>query len=102
MSEPLVPRDEARATLAARRELGEEFDEQLVDAFVEKVERRLEPRLRKPARDERGRGSFELAICSLIFGIPLSGIAAGTAGLTGLLVAWLGIVLVNTVFSLRR
>ncbi len=36
-----------------------------------------------------------MAICSLIFGIPLSAIAAGTSGLAGLIVAWVGIAAVN-------
>lgn len=102
MREPLVPREEARATLAARRELGAEFDDQLVDQFVEKVERRLEERQRTPARQERGKGTFELAVVSMIVGIPLSGIGAGISGLAGLFVVWAGIVLVNLVFALRR
>ena len=102
MGEPLVPRDEARATLAARHELGSEFDEQLVDQFVAKIEKRLEERERMPAKRERGKGTFELAVVSMIFGIPLTGIAAGVAGLAGLMVAWIGIVLVNLVFAYRR
>ena len=100
MSEPLVPREEARATLAARQELGSEFDEQLVDQFLAKVEQRLDEQ-RTPAKRERGKGTFELAVVSMIFGIPLTGIAAGVAGLAGLMVAWLGIVLVNLVFARR-
>jgi hypothetical protein len=102
VSDPLVPREEARATLAARQELGSEFDEQLVDQFVAKIEKGLDERQSKPPRHERGKGTFELAVVSMIFGIPLTGIAAGVAGLAGLLVAWAGIVLVNLVFAMRR
>lgn len=102
MSEPIVPREEARATLAARHELGSEFDEQLVDQFVARVEKRLDERQRKPARRESGKGTFELAVASMIFGIPLSGIGAGTSGFAGLFVVWAGLVLVNLVFALRR
>lgn len=100
--EPIVPREEARATLAARQELGSEFDEQLVDQFIARIEKRLDERQRKPARHERGKGTFELAVVSMIFGIPLSGIGAGTSGLAGLFVVWAGLVLVNLVFALRR
>jgi hypothetical protein len=35
-------------------------------------------------------------------GIPLTGIAAGTAGLAGLLVCWIGIVLVNVAYAISR
>jgi len=40
-----------------------------------------------------------LAITSLGIGIPLSAIAGGTAGLAGLVVAWIGIVGVNLAFA---
>jgi hypothetical protein len=41
VSEDIVPRDELRAALAARKELGEEMEPALVDAFVERIERQL-------------------------------------------------------------
>nr|WP_300144249.1 hypothetical protein [Propionicimonas sp.] len=53
-----------------------------------------------PAVQQRpDRTAFVLAIVSMALGIPLSAIASGTAGLPGLLVAWVGIVLVNVVYS---
>ena len=48
------------------------------------------------------RTSFVLAIVSIALGIPLTAIASGTAGLPGLLVAWIGIVLVNIVYARSR
>jgi len=45
---------------------------------------------------------FVLAIVSTALGIPLTAIAAGTAGVAGLIVAWIGIVLVNTVYAWSR
>ena len=97
MTQPLVPRDEARATLAARHELGADFEDELVDRFVEKVEQRLETRYGKAARRE-GDKPFNLAVVSIIFGIPLTAIAGGVAGLAGLMIAWIGLVLINVVF----
>ena len=45
-----------------------------------------------------------LAICSLIFGIPISGVAvaAGThpAGLPGLLVVWAAIAVINVAYNI--
>lgn len=45
------------------------------------------------------RTQFVLAIVSLAIGVPLTGIGAGVSGLPGLLVVWIGIVLVNFVFG---
>lgn len=45
---------------------------------------------------------FVLAILSLALGIPLTAIAAGTGGLAGLLIVWVGIVLVNAVYAWSR
>jgi hypothetical protein len=41
VAEEIVSREEARATLSARRELGEEFDDALVESFARRVEERL-------------------------------------------------------------
>jgi hypothetical protein len=46
--------------------------------------------------------SFVLAIASLIFGIPISAITANLAGLPGLAVAWLGIIIINIAYTVRR
>lgn len=45
------------------------------------------------------RTQFVLAIVSLGVGVPLTGIGAGVSGLPGLLVVWIGIVLVNLVYG---
>lgn len=91
-------RREAEATLAARRELGQELDPELVDAFVERIERRLDERLREAAPAPRGRGEeFVIALVSLGVAIPMLGIAAGTAGLPGVVAVCAALVLVNLV-----
>jgi hypothetical protein len=102
MPEEIVPREDARAALAARRELGEEFDDALVESFARRVEERL--KARAPARrtaDERGM-SLALAIISLGCGIPITAIAVLNAGLAGLAIAWAGIVFVNVFFARLR
>ena len=55
--------------------------------------------LSHPAQD---RTVFVLALLSVILGIPLTAIGAGTAGFPGLLVVWTGIVLVNFLYSRSR
>ena len=58
------------------------------------------PALPQPvATSPLSRGGLALAITSLGIGIPLSAIAGGTAGLAGLVVAWIGIVGVNVAFA---
>ncbi len=43
-----------------------------------------------------------LAIVSTALAIPLTAIASGTAGLVGLLIVWVGIVMVNAVHAWSR
>jgi hypothetical protein len=45
---------------------------------------------------------FALAMASLIFGIPISAITASLAHLPGLAIAWLGIIIINVAYSVRR
>lgn len=113
---------EFAATVQTRRELGEAYDEELVDAFVEKVDQRIEAvvdkRVRRrlaeqqltgggdgPARRPEFRGPggpLGLALASLVLAIPLSAIAATHVGPLGLLVAWAGIVGVNGCYAFSR
>lgn len=102
--EELVPRDEAQAALGARRELGPEYEDELVEAFAEKVERRLAKRSKAElAHDEDRRGiSFVAALVSLGTGIPMTAIALSNGGLLALAIVWAGIVLVNVVLARAR
>ena len=45
---------------------------------------------------------FALAIVSLALGVPLTAISGEMAGLPGLLIAWVGIVLVNVIYGWSR
>ncbi|PSJ27072.1 hypothetical protein B7P34_19590 [Streptosporangium nondiastaticum] len=107
------------ATLETRKELGPEYEAELVDAFLEKVDRKLEAaidrRVRRQAAETQmavargdrprtggpGAGSFGerfgFAVASLVLAVPLSAIAVVNAHLPGLLVSWAGIVGVNAV-----
>ncbi|MDT9691170.1 hypothetical protein Q5762_23045 [Streptomyces sp. P9(2023)] len=109
------------ATLHARRELGTEYEAELVDSFLGKVEERLDVTLdrqvrrrlaeqqvaaargaRPPGTGVEGFGErFGFGIISLILAIPLSAIAVAQAELPGLIVAWLGIVGVNAVHAFK-
>jgi hypothetical protein len=92
MSEPLVPRDEVRATLEARQELGAAYEDELVERFAQRVEARLKERA--PAR-RTGSQSPAVAIVSILAAIPMVAIAGGTTGVPGVALVCLALVLVN-------
>jgi hypothetical protein len=93
-----IPREELRATLEARRELGPGFDDELVERFAERLEARLGQTSRPPATltSEQRTG---IAIVSVIAAIPLLGIASGS-GVPGIALVCLALVLVN-LFAFR-
>lgn len=109
--------DEIAAALAARRELGPEYEDAIAASLADRVEREIAARVdagRIPARkDERlprdthaadARASTWLAGASLIAGIPVTAIVAVSAhGSTAAIgVAWAGIALVNWAAALGR
>ncbi|MCA6093633.1 hypothetical protein LE181_15880 [Streptomyces sp. SCA3-4] len=110
------------ATLQTRKELGEEYEPELIDSFLEKVEARMEQKVdaaadrqvRRHLAEQRmsaARGTasggprspaagtfgerFGFAAVSLVLAVPLSAIGVVNAHLPGLLVTWAGIVAVN-------
>jgi hypothetical protein len=104
VAEAGIPRQEVSVAIETRRELGEELEPQIIEGFLERVgkeiDERVDQRLQKKGSGDRG--TIGLAVFSMGFAIPLSGIAAGTSGLAGLLVVWAGIVAVNFAYALRR
>ncbi len=102
---------QVRAAMAARAELGPDYDEAIAAGLAERVEELVAYRtaeLRhadeaaKEDRTDLRRGNsnrFVLGIVSLGAGIPISAISASYADLPGLMVAWAGIVGVNAVFA---
>ncbi|MEU1788034.1 hypothetical protein ABZ553_19510 [Streptomyces sparsogenes] len=116
---------ELDATLQTRKELGAEYETELVDSFMEKVEQRFHDtadrhvrrqlaeqqmaaaRGARPdpgARPGQGLGMslgerFAFVAVSLVLAIPLCAIAAVNTGLSGLAVTWAGIFGVNAVHA---
>jgi hypothetical protein len=93
----LVRREEAQAALEARRELGATYEDEVVDALVEKIERRLAERQPKA----RQGAITPLVLGSLGLSIPLIAIAANFAGLAGVIAVCIAIVVVNLA-AMRR
>src|SRR5262252_1382872 len=90
-------RHEAEVTLAARREVGEELEPQLVERFADRIEQEIERRAKELAGQERtphqNAPMLPLALGSLGISIPLIAIAAVFAGLAGIIAVCIAIVL---------
>lgn len=105
---------DAAAAMAARRELGPDFDEQIAAGLAERMEQlayhrgvelqeqhrasRVEEAAERSTRTQR----FALGIVSLGAGIPITAISGGLVDppLVGVLISWGGIVAVNVVHAL--
>ncbi|WP_326620485.1 hypothetical protein OG863_24770 [Streptomyces decoyicus] len=108
-------RKDLDATLQTRKELGPEYESELLESFLEKLDRSVDQRVRRQLAEQqlqvargtrpprpRGGGKevwerFGLAALSLVLAVPLSAIAVSQAGQPGLLMCWAGIVGVNAV-----
>ena len=110
---PELSRDDLAATVAARRELGPEFEPALVDSLAERMETAIEARVQarlaqpqpvvpvgRPPKPVSPGMRLGLAFGSMGIGMFASGIAGMYAGLPGIIVTWSGIVLVNVTFAL--
>jgi len=117
MTTPSLPRDELKAALAARQELGHDYDDAFVESLAERIEQTLAVRMAAhqypapypvppapPRRASHGGGGgaeLALAIISMAAAIPLSAIAVVNAGTPGLLIVLTAIVLINFAHALR-
>jgi hypothetical protein len=112
MAQERISREDVASTIGARRELGEELEPAVVDAFLDKVERAIDAQVEAKLAESRQRrlssGGMDadkrlaLSIVSLGTGIPITAIAAEQGGTVGILIAWLGIVGVNVAQRFSR
>ncbi len=107
MPQPRTSREDVESLIEARRELGEDMEPEVIDAFLDRVEAAAERRAAavkpKPISVDDGRGErLALSIVSLGTGIPITAIAAEQGGIVGMLVVWAGIVGVNFSFGRRN
>lgn len=110
-----VPRDEAQAALSARRDLGQEYEPEIVDSFVERIDKAIDERVSEAVERRSGKAwkskdlskaaemhmkfSLSLAIVSLCLSVPLTAVVAGV-GLEAILLVWVAIVIVNVAYNL--
>jgi hypothetical protein len=96
VSEDLVPRDELRATIEARKELGDESEAALIETFVDKMEKELAQRQRETEQSLRRKRKHqqEMVLGSMALAIPLLGLAGVFTGLAGVIVVCAALVLI--------
>ena len=109
--EERVEREDVEALLEVRRELGPSYDAALVDSFADRIERVVAERmegqlaLRRAGQAVVAQGGprqLALGIISLVAAIPISIVLGVTDHFAALLVAWVGIVLVNMAHALQN
>ncbi|HVH51418.1 MAG TPA: hypothetical protein VM690_04685 [Gaiellaceae bacterium] len=101
----MVEPSDVHAALEARRELGPAYEDQIVDAIVEKIERRLATRKAPEAAPHQGMVT-PLVLGSIGLGIPVTAVALsnapGAGGIAVAIVAWVAIGVANLAAMLRR
>jgi hypothetical protein len=98
----VVEREDVRAAIEARKELGEEMEPQVIDAFLERIEQRLEKRA--PSQPAEHRMITPLALGSLAAGVGVTAVAGDmeTGGVIVAIIAWICIAIVNVAYARWR
>ena len=97
MRDDALVKEELNAAVAARRELGEEMEPAVVDAFVKRIEKRIgnsEKTIRRKQEHQK-----EMILGSMGISIPLFAIAAIFTGLPGIAAICLVLAVVAIVSS---
>jgi hypothetical protein len=113
VSAPLSP-EEIRAAAEIHQELGPNYQEAVIESFLDKVGREIDARVdarlaqqqvaQPPVQRGQSGSPMTLAIVSMVLGIPISAIVvsagAHPAGVTGLLIVWLAIGVINVAYNI--
>jgi hypothetical protein len=101
MTDDAVLRDELKSAIEARKELGEEMEPAIIDAFVERIERRLAQRAAtgELALQRKREHQKEMVLGSMAISIPLFAVAAVFTGLAGVIVVCVALAVIAVVSS---
>ncbi|WP_405058978.1 hypothetical protein OG474_40510 [Kribbella sp. NBC_01505] len=102
-------RKDLRAAVAARQELGPEYEAEIIEGFLERLDAQRRatalpvpvPPPANPSR-EKDPGGLALAIVSMGVAIPITAISANMIGPFGVVVSWAGLVGINLARSWGR
>jgi hypothetical protein len=107
-------RKDLRAAVAARLDLGAEYEPEIIEGFLDKLDARAAARYeqgqlpepvapRPPAgKPDNDPGGLALAIVSVVAGIPITAIAANMEGTIAVIICWGGLVGVNLARAVAR
>jgi hypothetical protein len=104
-------RDDLTAAVGARRELGPDYEDAVLDGFLARLDRQMQERVDATVAERSRRTTLypgerdpglTLGIVSVIAGIPVTAITTGTEELAALIVAWGGIAAVNVAHAWGR
>jgi hypothetical protein len=92
---------ELHAAIEARRELGEELEPAVIDAFVARIEKRIADRTEASERalERRRNHQKEMVLGSMAISIPLLAIAAVFAGIQGVVAICVALAVIAIVTS---
>jgi hypothetical protein len=93
--------EDLHAAIEARKELGPDYEPQVVDSFLERIERRLEERKDSHLQIHPHPSVTPLALGSIGAGVAATAIATGNGQGWVAVIAWIAIVLVNLGYALR-
>jgi hypothetical protein len=104
VSDDVVLKQELRAAMEARKELGDEMEPAVIDAFVARIERRLTDRTDQSERAlaRRREHQKEMTLGSMAISIPLLAIAAVFTGLPGVVAVCVALAVIAIVSSRQR
>ena len=100
-------KDELGLAVSARRELGEQYDDEVVEALAERIDslidERVQAALGKSRKQSKSDAKTFLAVAmpTMGLGIPLLAIGAGVAGAGGFYAVLAMIFLINAMWFLR-
>jgi hypothetical protein len=102
MSDDVI-NEELRSAIETRRELGDEMEPAVIDAFVERIEKRLADRRGQSelALELKRNHQKEMVLGSMGIAVPMLAFAAIFTGLAGVIVVCAALVVIAVVTSLR-
>ncbi len=91
--------EELRSAIAARKELGDEMEPAVIDAFVARIERRLADGVdeRERALKRRRDHQTQMVLGSMAISIPLLAIAAIFTGIQGVIAVCVALAVIAIV-----
>jgi hypothetical protein len=101
VGEEVAVKEELRAAMEARRELGAEMEPAIIDAFVERIEQRIADRTGQGdlALRHKREHQKEMTLGSMAISVPMLAIAAIFTGLAGVVVICVALAVIAIVSS---